>query len=106
MHSLSGQACSASFHLDLENPEDLARLANPMLALKGLKGLVVIDEIQRFPEHFPILRVLADHPKASARFRVLGSTSPELLRQGSESLAGRFIYHELSGFSLDDVGIR
>jgi predicted AAA+ superfamily ATPase len=94
------------FYYDLENPEDLARLADPMFALKGLKGLVVIDEVQRFPELFPILRVLVDRPKASARFLVLGSASPELLRQGSESLAGRIIYHELGGFSLDEVGIK
>lgn len=104
--SLSDQIRSASFYFDLENPEDLARLADPMLALKGLKGLVVIDEIQRLPGLFPILRVLVDRPKASARFLVLGSASPELLRQGSESLAGRIIYHELGGFSLDDVGIK
>jgi hypothetical protein len=94
------------FYYDLENPEDLARLADPMFALKGLKGLVVIDEVQRFPELFPILRVLVDRPKASERFLVLGSASPELLRQGSESLAGRIIYHELGGFSLDEVGIK
>jgi len=97
---------SASTYYDLENPEDLARLADPMLALKGLKGLVVIDEIQRFPELFPILRVLVDRPKASTRFLVLGSASPELLRQGSESLAGRIVYHELGGFSLDEVGMK
>ena len=103
---LSDQIRSASFCFDLENPEDLARLADPMLALKGLKGLVVIDEIQRFPELFPILRVLVDRPKASARFLVLGSASPELLRQGSETLAGRIVYHELGGFSLEDVGIK
>ena len=104
--SFSDHIRSVSFYFDLENPEDLARLADPMLALKGLKGLVVIDEIQRFPGLFPILRVLVDRPKASARFLVLGSASPELLRQGSESLAGRIIYQELSGFSLDDVGIK
>ena len=104
--SLSDRMHSTTIYFDLENPEDLARLADPMLALKGLKGLVVIDEIQRVPELFPILRVLADRPKASARFLVLGSASPELLRQGSESLAGRIIYHELGGFSLVDVGIK
>lgn len=95
----------ASTYYDLENPEDLARLADPMLALKGLKGIVVIDEIQRFPELFPILRVLVDRPKTSVRWLILGSASPDLLRQGSESLAGRIIYHELTGFSLDEVGI-
>lgn len=97
---------SASTYYDLENPEDLARLADPMFTLKGLKGIVVIDEIQRFPELFPILRVLVDRPKASTRFLVLGSASPELLRQGSESLAGRIVYHELGGFSLDEVGMK
>jgi predicted AAA+ superfamily ATPase len=89
---------------DLENTEDLARLADPMLALKGLEGLVVIDEVQRRPDFFPVLRVLADRPKTPARFLVLGSASPELLRQGSETLAGRIVYHELSGFSLVEVG--
>lgn len=104
--SLRDHIGSASFYYDLENPEDLARLADPMLSLKGLKGLVIIDEIQRLPELFPVLRVLVDRPKASARFLVLGSASPELLRQGSESLAGRIVYHELGGFSLDEVGIK
>lgn len=104
--ALLNRVQSSSFYYDLENPEDLARLADPMLTLKGLKGLVVIDEIQRLPGLFPILRVLADRPKASARFLVLGSASPELLRQGSESLAGRIAYHELGGFSLDEVGIK
>ena len=89
----------------MENPEDLSRLTDPMFTLKGLKGLVVIDEIQRCPELFPVLRVLADRPKGSARFLVLGSASPELLRQSSESLAGRIMYHELGGFSLEEVGM-
>ena len=89
---------------DLENPEDLARLADPMLALKSLRGLVVIDEIQRQPGLFNVLRVLADRPGRPARFLVLGSASPELLRQGSESLAGRIVYHELGGLTLADVG--
>lgn len=99
------QTQSANTYFDLENPEDLARLADPMLALKKLKGLVVIDEVQRLPELFPILRVLADNPKTTTRFLVLGSASPELLRQGSESLAGRIAYHELKGFSVNEVGI-
>lgn len=104
--SLFNHIGSTSFYFDLENPEDLSRLADPMFTLKGLKGLVVIDEIQRLPEIFPVLRVLVDRPKGSARFLVLGSASPELLRQGSESLAGRIIYHELGGFSLDEVGMK
>ena len=94
-----------SSYFDLENPEDLSRLADPMLALKPLKGIVVIDEIQRLPELFPILRVLADRPKSPARFLVLGSASPELLRQGSETLAGRIYYHELVGLSLEEAGV-
>ena len=93
-------------YFDLENPEDMARLEDPMLALKGLKGLVAIDEIQRYPDLFPVLRVLVDRPKSTTRFLVLGSASPDLLRQGSETLAGRIFYHELGGFSLDEIGIK
>jgi predicted AAA+ superfamily ATPase len=92
-------------YFDLENPEDLSRLSDPMLALKELQGLVVIDEIQRYPDIFPVLRVLADRSQRPAIFLILGSASPELLRQSAESLAGRIFYHELSGFSLDEVGI-
>jgi predicted AAA+ superfamily ATPase len=91
---------------DLESPEDLARLEDPMLALKPLKGLVVVDEIQRSPNLFTVLRVLADRPRSPARFLVLGSASPDLLRQSSETLAGRIVYHELAGFSLDEVGAK
>lgn len=90
---------------DLENTEDMARLSDPMFVLKNAKGLVVIDEIQRHPDIFPVIRVLADRPGVTARFLVLGSASPVLLRQSSETLAGRIIYHHLSGFSLDEVGI-
>ncbi len=93
-----------SSFFDLENPEDTAKLRDPMLSLKGLRGIVVIDEIQRHPELFPVLRVLADRPNTPARFLVLGSASPELLRQSSETLAGRIHYHELGGFSIDEVG--
>lgn len=89
---------------DLENPVDLARLGDPMLALQDLRGLVVLDEIQRRPTLFPILRVLADRPQHPARFLVLGSASPTLLQQSAESLAGRIHYHELGGFALDEVG--
>jgi hypothetical protein len=90
---------------DLENPDDLARVADPILALKGLHGLVVIDEVQRRPELFPILRVLADRSRKPARFLLLGSAAPELLRQSAESLAGRIVYHELGSFSLEEVGM-
>lgn len=90
--------------LDLEDPAQLAQLTDPMLGLKDRVGLVVIDEVQRLPDLFTVLRVLADRPASPARFLVLGSASPELLRQGSESLAGRIIYHRLGGFSLADTG--
>ena len=90
--------------LDLEDPADLARLDDPMLALGNLRGLVVIDEVQRRPDLFPVLRVLVDRPRMPARFLVLGSASPELLRQSSESLAGRIVYQELGGFALDEIG--
>ncbi len=89
---------------DLEDAADLARLAEPILALRELRGLVVIDEVQRHPDLFPALRVLADRTGAPARFLVLGSASPALLRQTSESLAGRIYYHELEGFALDETG--
>ncbi|HYL04909.1 MAG TPA: ATP-binding protein [Thermoanaerobaculia bacterium] len=89
---------------DLEDAADLARLAEPILTLRDLDGLVVIDEVQRRPELFPALRVLADRPAAAARFLILGSASPALLKQTSESLAGRIFYYELDGFSLDEVG--
>lgn len=99
-----GESGQVSF-FDLENPADLARLADPMLAIKDLEGLVVIDEIQRAPDLFPVLRVLADRPNSRARFLILGSASPEMLRQSSESLAGRIAYFELDGFSPDEVGV-
>jgi len=89
---------------DLEDPVDLARLDEPSLALRPLRGLVVIDEVQRRPDLFPLLRVLADRRPLPARFLLLGSASPELLRQSSESLAGRIAYHELRGFGLAEVG--
>jgi uncharacterized protein len=88
---------------DLEDPRDVARLADPMLALAPLRGLVVLDEIQRRPDLFPALRVLADRRRVDARFLVLGSASPDLLRQSSESLAGRIAFHVLEGLGLDEV---
>ncbi len=90
--------------LDLEDPTDRERLRDPMLALRDLRGLVVIDEIQRAPDIFPVLRVLADRDPLPARFLVLGSASPDLLRQSSESLAGRIAFHELRPFGLQEVG--
>ena len=90
---------------DLESSRDLAKLADPLLALEPLRGLVVLDEVQRRPDIFPTLRVLADRPRG-ARFLVLGSASPELLRQTSETLAGRIAFHHLDGLSLREVGSR
>lgn len=73
------------------------------MALRPLEGLVVLDEIQRLPDVFPLLRVLADRPGTPARFLVLGSASPELLRQTSETLAGRVAFQRLDGFGLAEV---
>jgi uncharacterized protein len=73
----------------LESPSDFERLANPMTTLQPLKGLVVVDEVQRKPELFPVLRVLSDRRPLPARFLLLGSASPDLIRNSSESLAGR-----------------
>jgi predicted AAA+ superfamily ATPase len=89
---------------DLEDPRDIERLSDPTTVLRPLRGLVVIDEIQRRPDLFPILRVLADRARRPARFLVLGSSSPGLLRQSAESLAGRIAYFKLQGFGLADVG--
>ena len=89
---------------DLEDPRDLARLADPMLALADLRGLVVLDEIQRRPDLFPALRVLADRQPVRCRFLVLGSASPDRLRQSAESLAGCIAFHELRPFSLGETG--
>jgi len=91
-------------YFDLESPASLARLSEPETALRSLKGVVVIDEIQRRPELFPLLRVLADRQPLPARFLILGSASPTLLRQSSETLAGRLETVPLEGFRLADVG--
>ena len=107
--TLAGQVASSwknAVRFDLESPADLARLDDPMRALEPLRGLVVLDEIQRLPGVFPILRVLADRPRTPARFLVLGSASPDLLRQSSETLAGRIAHQELGGFRVDEVGPR
>lgn len=91
-------------YFDLENPVSLARLDEPMTALAPLRGTVVIDEVQRRPDLFPVLRVLADRRPLPARFLLLGSASPDLLRQSSESLAGRIETLTLDGFSLAELG--
>lgn len=91
-------------YFDLEDPLSLARLSQPMTALQDLTGTVVIDEVQRFPGLFPVLRVLADRTPLPAKFLILGSASPDLLRQSSESLAGRISIVTMSGFCLKEVG--
>jgi predicted AAA+ superfamily ATPase len=91
-------------YFDLEDPLSLASLDQPMTTLQDLTGLVVIDEIQRRPELFSVLRVLADRTPLPVHFLILGSASPALLRQSSESLAGRISTIQMSGFSLEEVG--
>jgi predicted AAA+ superfamily ATPase len=88
---------------DLENPRDLSRLEQPLLALEKLKGTIVIDEIQRRPDLFPTLRYLVDN-QPDQKYLILGSASRDLLKQSSESLAGRIAYYQLGGFQPADVG--
>lgn len=92
-------------YFDLEDPTGFYRLEEPMTSLRGLKGLVVIDEVQRKPDLFPVLRVLSDRTPLQAHFLILGSASPQLLRQSSESLAGRIETIAMSGFSMAEVGL-
>ncbi len=103
--ALMARAGTPATRFDLEDPDDLARLEEAKLTLAPLTGLVVIDEIQRRPDLFPLLRVLSDRPGPPARFLILGSASRDLLHQSSESLAGRIVYHPLDGFALDEVGM-
>ena len=88
---------------DLESPADLARLSNPELALRPLTGLVILDEVQRRPDLFPVLRVLADRRPVPARLLILGSASQALVKEGSESLAGRVSFIDVTGFSLPEL---
>lgn len=90
-------------YFDLEDPVVATAFENPMSSLAPLRGLVVIDEAQRCPAIFPVLRVLADREESPARFLILGSASPELSRQSGESLAGRVEIIEMSGFHLGEV---
>ena len=93
-----------SHFFDLEDVDALARLAEPKAALERLDGLVVLDEVQRKPELFSLLRVLADRQPVKARFLLTGSASPELVRGVSESLAGRVALVDVAGFNLTEVG--
>ena len=101
--AFAGTRESAFF--DLESEVDLRRLANPEMVLGDKPGLVVLDEIQRAPHLFNVLRVLVDRPGADARFLILGSASPDLVRGVSESLAGRVEFVELAGFGLGETGV-
>jgi predicted AAA+ superfamily ATPase len=102
-NQFAGQKVYKKVHsFDCENPRDLARLENPMLSLELLEGLIIIDEIQRSPSLFPILRVFVDK-FPDKKFLILGSASRDLVTQSSESLAGRISFLELSGFALHDV---
>lgn len=91
-------------YFDLEDSSSLISLADPKATLEPLKNLVVIDEVQRRPDLFPILRVLLDRKPLPAKFFILGSASPDLLKQSSESLAGRLEIVEIGGFNLAEVG--
>jgi hypothetical protein len=94
-----------SVYLDLELPSDLSKLQDPELYMGQFKDcLVIIDEIQRMPNLFPLMRALVDQKRVAGRFLILGSASPELLKHASESLAGRIIYHELSPLTLEETG--
>ncbi len=104
VESLSEPFPFSTNFFDLEDPVHLGRLQNPKLALESLTGLVVLDEIQRVPEIFPVLRVLVDRPNHPARFLILGSASRDLIRQSSETLAGRITYLDIDPFSLFEVG--
>ncbi|MBI2423452.1 MAG: ATP-binding protein [Candidatus Hydrogenedentes bacterium] len=97
------RAFPAAHFFDLENPRDAVMMEQAQLALEPLSGLIVIDEIQRAPNLFPLLRHLVD-TRPGQRYLILGSASRDLIRQSAESLAGRIAYHELGGFRLEDVG--
>jgi predicted AAA+ superfamily ATPase len=94
----------ASTFFDLESQSDLGRLQNPELALGALRGHVILDEIQRLPELYDVLRVLVDRPDNQSRYLVLGSAAPNIVKNVSETLAGRVEFVELSGFDLGEVG--
>lgn len=91
---------------DLESPPDRARLQNATLVFSSLEGIVVIDEIQAMPELFPVLRVLADNPAGKIRFLILGSVSPQIVRNVSETLAGRVEFVEMAGFDISEINTR
>ena len=102
-HSIAARF-PGTIYLDLERPTDAAKLTEAELYLQQhARALVILDEVQRQPGLFPVIRALVDAERRPGRFLVLGSASPDLLRQSSESLAGRIIYHELPLLSLGEV---
>ena len=94
---------NGDYMFDLENPRDIAKFDNPQLLLEDLRGVIIIDEIQRKPELFPLIRYLVDKNKKQ-KYVLLGSASPDLIKHTSESLAGRIGYYELGGLGILDVG--
>lgn len=102
--AIGSQKSGQSLYLDLEKPSDLAKLGDPELYLnRHARHLVIIDEVQRKPELFPVLRALIDDDRRAGRFLILGSASPTLIRQSSETLAGRIIYHELTPLLMTET---
>lgn len=99
-----GASRKSTHFFDLELPSDQARLSRPELTLSSLTGLIVIDEIQRMPELFTVLRPLADRNKSNTKFLILGSAAPDLIRGASESLAGRVGFVDMSGFNIGEIG--
>ena len=101
---LMGKIGKESIYVDLENPEDQSMLTDPILFFRhNQTKCVVLDEVQRMPGLFPVLRSMVDSHRVNARFILLGSASPDLIRDSSESLAGRIVYEELAPFSLEEV---
>jgi len=101
---LQKQLDKESVYLDIENPEDQAKLTDPVLFMeRNLDKCVILDEIQRMPQLFPVLRSMVDKHRVNARFIILGSASPDLIRDSSESLAGRIAYEELTPFLLNEI---
>jgi predicted AAA+ superfamily ATPase len=94
----------AAEYIDVENPRSRERLRSPMTALERLRGLIIIDEVQLQPDLFPVLRILADRRPPEAKFLILGSASPDLIRASSETLAGRIGYVDMGGFDLREAG--
>ncbi len=102
---LKARVGKKTVYLDLELPSDLNKLSDPQLYLEQFTdSLVIIDEIQRMPSLFALLRALVDRKKSAGRFLILGSASPELIKHASDTLAGRIIYHELTPFILPETG--